>query len=66
MPRPKTANDTALSLLLPGDWLVELEKLAVELSPPGAQFTRADAIRVALRRGIDALNAEHGKKGGRK
>jgi hypothetical protein len=62
--RPKSENDTALNLLLPGDWLDDAQELARELSRPGAPLTRADALRLAIRRGIDVLRAEH--RGGRK
>jgi hypothetical protein len=58
VPRPKSGNDTALHLLLPGDWLDEAQELAGMLSKPGAVMTRADAVRLAIRRGIDELRAE--------
>ena len=63
MPRPKSDNDTALNLLLPGAWLEEAQELAGALSKPGAALTRADAIRLAIRRGIDVLRAELPKPG---
>jgi len=47
-----------LHLLLPGEWLDEAQELAGLLSQPGAQLTRADAIRLAIRRGMDAMRAE--------
>jgi hypothetical protein len=59
MARPKSDNDTALHLLLPGPWLEEADALARELSEPGAARTRADALRMAIRRGMDVLRAEH-------
>lgn len=58
VPRPKSDNDTAVSLLLPTPWLEELTKLVSDMSQPGAALTRADVMRVALRRGIDVLRAE--------
>ncbi len=62
MPRPKSDNDTALHLLLPGDWLEEAQKLAAALSRPGVPLTRADAIRLCIRRGLDELMSETTKK----
>jgi hypothetical protein len=59
MPRPKSENDAALNLLLPSSWLEDAQELARELSRPGASLTRADALRMAIRRGIDVLRAEH-------
>lgn len=59
MPRPKSENDTPLHLLLPGDWLDDAQELATLLSRPGAPLTRADALRLAIRRGIDELRSEH-------
>ena len=58
MPRPKSTNDTQLNLLLPADWLEDAQALAGELSRPGMAVTRADALRLAIRRGIDVLRAE--------
>lgn len=54
--RPKGVNDTQISLLLPGDWIDEIEQLAKGLSPPGVTVTRADALRAVVRAGIDALS----------
>ncbi len=62
MPRPKSANDTAISLLLPAEWLEDAQALAGELSPPGASMTRADALRMAISRGIDVLREEHAQR----
>ncbi len=59
MPRLRSGNDTAISLLLPADWLEEAQALAGELSPPGVTMTRADALRMAIRRGMDVLREEH-------
>lgn len=62
MPRPKSENDTPLHLLLPGEWLEDAQELAGLLSRPGAALTRADALRLAIRRGIDELRAETTRK----
>jgi hypothetical protein len=58
MPRQKSANDTPLNLLLPQEWLDEAKELAADLSPDGAPLSRADALRMCLRRGIDSYRAE--------
>jgi hypothetical protein len=57
--RPKGPNDTPISVNVPGDWAEELEKLASAMSQPGIAITKADVHRAALRRGLDALAAEH-------
>lgn len=59
MPRPKSANDAALNLLLPEAWLEEAQELARTLSQPGAARTRADVLRMAIRRGLDGLRDDH-------
>ena len=58
MPRPKGENDAQASFTLPGAWLDEINDLADTLSQPGAKRTRSDVMRMALRRGIDALRTE--------
>lgn len=58
MPRPKTENTGVVNLKLPPEWLDEAQDLARDLSKPGVELTRADALRLAIRRGIDALRAE--------
>jgi hypothetical protein len=59
VPRPKSTNDTQLTVNLPGGWVDELERVAELLSRPGLPpITRTDALRLAVRRGLDALAAE--------
>jgi len=62
MPRPKSGNDGVVNLKLPADWLDEAQALADEMSKPGVSLTRADALRLVIRRGLDAYHAE-GKRG---
>jgi hypothetical protein len=66
VPRLKGSNDTPLSVNLPAEWVAELEALAEALSIPGAERTRADALRACIRRGLDELTREHPPKGGKK
>ena len=67
VPRPKSEQDLqTTSLNLPAAWLEEAEALARKMSEvagsPGS-LTRSHALRVAVRRGLDALAAEYsGKK----
>lgn len=58
VPRPRSGNDTKLNLLLPGEWLDDAQALAAKLSRPGVTMTRADVLRDAIRRGLDAIEAE--------
>lgn len=62
VPRPKSDNTGVVNLKLPPDWLDEAQEVAQELSKPGLNITRADALRLAIRRGLDALKAD-GKRG---
>jgi hypothetical protein len=59
VPRPKGPNDTPLSVNIPGEWSEEVERLVETMTEPGMAVTRSDIIRMALRRGLDALKTEH-------
>jgi Arc/MetJ-type ribon-helix-helix transcriptional regulator len=59
VPRPKGPNDTPLSVNIPGEWSEEVERLVETMAQPGMAVTRSDIIRMALRRGLDALKTEH-------
>lgn len=61
MPRPKT-NTLQVSVHVPEDWEGEIEELAEAMSQPGITVTKADVMRAALRVGLDALAAKHGKR----
>lgn len=65
LPRPKSANDTAINFRLPGEWLDDATALVEPLTPPGATLTRQDVLRMALRRGLDELKREASRKGRR-
>ena len=58
VPRPKSQNDTHINLALPGEWLDQAQELVEPLSEPGITLSRADVLRKALRRGLDALQRE--------
>jgi hypothetical protein len=57
--KPKGPNDAQNSVNVPGSWVDELEHLAEAMSQPGIAITKADVHRAALRRGLDAMAAEH-------
>ena len=69
MPRPKSDKDSQVTITLPGSWLEEAEHIAEARSEPGLSITRADVLRMAMRRGLDVLNEAlpktRGAKGGR-
>ena len=68
MPRPKSDKDSQVTISLPGAWLEEAQRIAEARSEPGLAITRADVLRMAMRRGLDALNEtlpKPSKKGGR-
>jgi hypothetical protein len=61
MPRSKSDKDSQVTLALPGAWLDDAQRIAeVRAESGGFETTRAEVLRVALRRGLDALAAEHG------
>ncbi|MGH7439211.1 MAG: hypothetical protein ACRENE_26295 [Polyangiaceae bacterium] len=57
----KSDNDSQITLNLPGDWVDDAEAVATAMSRPGLAVTRADALRIALRKGLDDLMREHGR-----
>lgn len=59
VPRPKSGNDDQVSINLPPAWKEDAERLARAMSRPGMVCTRADVLRMSLRMGLDALEAEH-------
>lgn len=58
MPRPKSENDRQTSVYLPQDWLDQIDELARAMSSPGIEVTKAQVMRSAMRRGLDAMMAE--------
>lgn len=67
MPKQKDPNkDGQITIALSSAWLEEADKLAQAKSEPGLSITRADVIRMAIRRGLDVLAADAKKSGGRK
>jgi hypothetical protein len=59
MPRPKDAQkDAQVTIALSGEWLEEAERIASAKSEPGLAITRADVLRMAIRRGLDVLASE--------
>ncbi len=63
MPRPKDPNkDGQVTIALSAEWLEEAEQIALAKSEPGLSVTRADVLRMAIRRGLDVL-ASDAKKG---
>ena len=59
MPRAKDpSKDGQVTIALSGAWLDEAEAIAEARSEPGLSITRADVLRMAIRRGLDVLAAE--------
>jgi hypothetical protein len=61
MPRPKSEKDSQVTIVLAGEWLDEAEQIAKSKSEPGLAVTRADVLRMAIRRGLDVLQADVAK-----
>jgi hypothetical protein len=58
MARPSRGNDTQVALRLPAGWIARADALTEPLSRPGIPVSRADVLRAALTRGLDAMEAE--------
>jgi hypothetical protein len=55
--RPKTENTEQLVVRVPKSLRDRLEALIPRLAQPGVSITLTDAVRAALVRGVDALEA---------
>lgn len=62
MPRKKSENTAQVAIRLPQSCLDRCDVLIVRLAIPGMRMDRADVLRAALMRGLDALEAEKGIK----
>lgn len=58
MPKEVTGGTTQLTVRLNNDWLPRLDVAAAQLSRPGLELTRADVIRVAVARGLEAIERD--------
>jgi hypothetical protein len=61
VPREKGPNDQQVTVNLPSSWVDEVDELAESLTRPGVSVTRADALRLAVRTGLDALRKDPSK-----
>ena len=61
-PRQKDPQkDGQVTIALSAAWLDEAERSAEAKSEPGLMVTRADVLRMAIRRGLDVLATEAAK-----
>jgi predicted transcriptional regulator len=62
MPKTKTGKEKGpavqTAVRLDPDLLARLDAVATKLSRPGLEVTRADAIRIALATGLQAIEKE--------
>jgi hypothetical protein len=65
MSRPPSENDTQIAIRLPAQWIERADALVPGLSHPGISISRSDALRAALSRGLDMLEAERAPKKGK-
>lgn len=56
----RTERTIQTAVRFPASWLPRLERIAERLSSPGIDVSQAAAIRAAMSRGLDALEAELG------
>jgi predicted DNA-binding protein len=58
VPREKSSEEQQqISVMLPVDWVERLDAVAENLSEPGVSLKRADVLRMAIRRGLEALES---------
>jgi len=57
----KQESHTQTAIRIPDSWLKRIDKLAGQSSRPGVHITRTAALRDALYRGIEAMEAERKK-----
>jgi hypothetical protein len=57
MPRPPTLS-TQIVLRIPDDWLKRAESLRPHMADVGIAVTRTDVLRVALARGLEAIEVD--------
>ena len=48
-----------MTVLVPSDASDRAEALGERMAPPGVTLSRAEVLRAAILRGLDALEAEH-------
>jgi hypothetical protein len=66
-PREKDpTKDGQVTIALSEAWLDEAKAIADAKSEPGLSVTRADVLRMAIRRGLDVLAAETPKLRGKR
>ena len=62
MPRTPSNNSLRIALRVPPEWGERVDALIPKMRRTGELLTAADAWRMALAKGIDQLEAEHGEK----
>lgn len=60
MGRPSRGMDYQATIRMPPEWAERADAIAAAMGRPGFAPARADAIRAALARGLDELEAELG------
>jgi hypothetical protein len=66
MPRARNGGKTQVTVLLEDEWIERLDSVAEHLSEPGVPITRAHVLRLAIRRGLEALEQEGAAKAKKK
>jgi hypothetical protein len=66
VPRAPSGNTEQLTIRVPKIWTDRAEALKPKLTHPGLDVSVTDIMRLALGKGLDALEAETREKSGRK
>ena len=66
LPRPKSPNVVQVTVLVSEDVSDRAEALGERMAPAGVTLSRAEVLRAAILRGLDALEGEHPPEGKRR
>jgi hypothetical protein len=66
MPRPRSPNVVQVTVLIPEDVSDRAEALGERMAPAGVTLSRAEVLRAAILRGLDALEADSPPEGKRR
>lgn len=62
----KSEEKIQTAVKMPKSWIGRFDAVAEAMAAPGANVNRSEAMRLAMYRGLETLEAEYGKKGKKK
>lgn len=58
VPRATSPNEQQIAIRVPNAWVKRASALVSQVAQPGMNVTRTDVFRVAIARGLEAMEAE--------